>query len=80
VSSFPNPFTGQAMVQYHLPENSDGSVSLVVMNALGQKAESFHSLPAGGTLMWGNQLQAGIYYVQLLLNGQPVKTIKAAKQ
>jgi outer membrane usher protein FimD/PapC len=30
--------------------------------------------------MWGNQLQAGIYYVQLLLNGQPVKTIKAAKQ
>ncbi len=67
--NYPNPFSGETMISFSLPET--GMVHLSLVNALGQNVKHIVSEPmqAGShhLVIDGSDLAAGSYYCRLLL-------------
>jgi hypothetical protein len=67
VSNYPNPFNGQTIIKYNLPNQCD--IALEIYDILGQKIESFEkpNQPAGlGQITWGASGEpSGVYFYRL---------------
>ena len=69
---YPNPFNGQVIIPYQIPENSTGSI-LLILNLLGQEVQRIELDPKRRKVVWntmdehGHELATGIYLVQLQL-------------
>ncbi|MEE2765002.1 MAG: T9SS type A sorting domain-containing protein [Candidatus Neomarinimicrobiota bacterium] len=71
--AYPNPFNGQAMIKFKVPENAP--VSIAIYNSLGNKVY-YHQLSRteknGGSLVWlpyndqGKLLPSSSYFIQLV--------------
>lgn len=51
--NFPNPFIDQSTAFYQTGDVHSTSVSIEVVNAVGQPAETYTALPASGSITWG---------------------------
>lgn len=75
---FPNPFTQTTTIQYaleDLPENTH----LIINDLLGRNVQQQLLTQKSGNLTIGTDLQAGIYFVQLMADGAvstPMKVVK----
>ncbi len=77
--NFPNPFIDQSTAFYQTGDVHSTSVSIEVVNAVGQPAETYTALPASGSITWGKNLPAGIYLLRLISDGQVLRIMKAVK-
>ena len=72
VAIWPNPVVSSTNIQYDLPV-SNGSMTLVITNNIGQPARIVAGLPAAGAVVLGSLgLAAGIYTCVFLADGQLV--------
>ncbi len=74
----PNPFRGQAILDYTTP--AGGEYQVVVTDLLGREVETYTVDGTGGYLSVGAELRPGVYTARLQRDGQvsqPVKLIKA---
>jgi hypothetical protein len=78
----PNPATSQCMVQFKLAESAKVTVQVYSQNGSLMHVEQQKLLPAG---MYNypislSKLAAGVYYVQILIDGQKAETKTLIKQ
>ncbi|MCG8331993.1 MAG: choice-of-anchor B family protein [Chitinophagales bacterium] len=76
--AYPNPFSGQAELQFDLKEVRQNAL-VNVYNITGQKVESHILQDQNGRLAIGHQLTTGIYMVNLVVDGQIAKSIRVVK-
>lgn len=72
-----NPFRTGTVLQYELPD--DCSYHVLLVNALGQVVEKIELQDRFGELTLGEQLNNGVYFVQLCDDSAPLQTIKLLK-
>jgi len=76
--AFPNPFSGQTTLEYQLEEGfKDAQVS--VFNATGQLVGNYPLQNKFGMLNIGQQLNNGLYLVNLQVDGQLVQSLRVVK-
>lgn len=75
----PNPSTSIFTVQFEL-ENIASDTRLVVYNTLGQLIQQFELADQQGNISFGEELQTGVYFVNLLQGDTPSRTIRLVKQ
>ncbi len=78
LSAFPNPAQGAFTLDYDLP-GVTGPVELVFYSAAGQAMERHRLEMAAGQMQAGAKLPSGVYFVHLLVDGAPVKTLRLVK-
>ncbi|HNL38555.1 MAG TPA: T9SS type A sorting domain-containing protein, partial [Saprospiraceae bacterium] len=74
----PNPFRGQAILDYTTP--AGGEYQVVVTDLLGRQVQQYTVDGTGGYLSVGAELRPGVYLARLQHDGQmsePVKLVKA---
>lgn len=71
----PNP----SIVSFSLMNNSSNSVHPEVLNGLGQTIEQLKLLEPGKTIVFGNKLKPGIYYLRIISSQKELKTLKIFK-
>jgi hypothetical protein len=79
---FPNPASAQCMVQFRLAESAKVTVQVYYQNGSLMYTEQQKLLPAG---MYNypismTKMAAGVYYVQVMINGQKAETKTLIKQ
>lgn len=78
LTAHPNPSADQFNITYQL-QNDLSEAKLVVLNILGQVETTVALTQSEGTVIVGNNLDEGIYFVQIRAGGQtsnPVKVVK----
>lgn len=65
----PNPFNERTTIRYTLPEGA-GSGSIIVFNMTGQQIASYENLRGEDLVIEGNQMEAGMYFYSLIVNGE----------
>ena len=77
----PNPFIESTKISFNLPETE--KVELNIYNLKGQLVRSLYSgVASSQTLEWngkneiGKELQAGMYFYKLMVNGKTAETKK----
>lgn len=85
-NNYPNPFTNETLIQFHLPEI--GTVTMEIYNINGRKVKTLVSqrLDAGKhEIRWrslddnGNRVRSGIYFCKIQVKGQS-KTYHGSKK
>ncbi len=79
VAAWPNPFSQQINIRYDLADVANAA-SLSVYNVLGQQILHFHIDAQRGLLEIGEQLEKGIYIIQLEADGQLSRAKRVVKQ
>ncbi len=77
--NYPNPFNPVTKISYQLAVSSEQLVEIIVYNSAGQKIWSSpitdHSLRVTGSVLFnGSNLNSGIYYYSLVINGKEMDT------
>ena len=76
-----NPFTSETTLEYHIAQ--DAHVSVVIYDVTGKMVKILEDqdLPAGDyQAKWqANEAASGIYIARILVDGQPVQSIKLTK-
>ena len=75
-SAFPNPFADNSILDYDLNQDQ---ASLVVRNALGQLIEQRPLPGLSGQVTFGEEYEAGIYFLELQLDGTTLISEKVIK-
>ena len=75
----PNPFISTASIAYQL-NNLQQKGSIAVFDLLGKEVERYTLEQTSGQVAIGQQLGAGVYFVQLQLGNQQSRGIKIVKQ
>lgn len=79
LSAFPNPSAEAFSIQYNI-KNWQGTAQLVVYNLLGQAIENIVLENPEGKLEIGNELEQGVYFVQIQQAGELSASLKVVKQ
>lgn len=75
----PNPATDAFTVVYKLQNHYKNAV-FQVYNTIGQLVESVPVLTPNGFVVVGDNLPTGVYFVQLIVDGEQQKNVKVVKQ
>lgn len=78
VSVLPNPFKDQFELQYELTERFNQAF-VQVYNSLGQRVQNIELQAQAGKIELGQNLNAGVYLVQLEADGKLSKSLKVFK-
>ena len=76
LEAYPNPFGENITIKYELKSSN---ALLEVFNMVGQKVETRIINNANGTIQIGNNLDAGIYFVRIIQEGNVSKTQQIIK-
>ncbi len=79
ITASPNPSNSAFTLSYKI-DNWRNGASLLVYNALGQMVETHNLETQVGKIAVGNNLGEGIYFAQIVNNGEMVNPIKLLKQ
>jgi choice-of-anchor B domain-containing protein len=80
LSVYPNPFTSSATLDYNLPEGTESTAEVSVYTLLGEKVMHFRIKGTEGSVEFGRDLPAGIYFIRLSNGSQLLKTLKIVKR
>ena len=69
LNAYPNPFNNQFTVTYQFKE-AFNQAYIHIHNALGQRLQSIQLGAQAGTLQLGDQLEAGVYFLQVEADGK----------
>ncbi len=71
----PNPFNAQTRIRYQLAEGSQNA-EILVFDMNGRQLRAFSDLKAGDNslLLEGAELEAGMYFYSLIVNGEEIAT------
>ncbi|MBK9335505.1 MAG: hypothetical protein IPM98_02505 [Lewinellaceae bacterium] len=75
----PNPFTDQIRVLLLLENPTSARFEWRLVNVYGQNCRAGFIRPGSSATVEGNDLPAGLYFLQLLENGRPVQVRKLVK-
>ncbi len=75
----PNPFQEAITISYDLA-NFDHTAQLAIYNVLGQQVEQHYLTTAKANIEVGQDLQKGIYFVQISVSGHVSKAMKIVKE
>lgn len=76
---YPNPFQSELTIEI-LEDIQATSRQLLIWNSYGQLLEQWNVNPGRSNISLGNQYPSGLYYLQLLRDGEPVDNQKVIKQ
>jgi choice-of-anchor B domain-containing protein len=77
-TAFPNPFTENIAIGFNT-EIALENATIKVYNALGQLMETYQVAGNSGVVAVGNDLQAGLYFVELAVAGKVIQQEKIVK-
>ncbi|NJN77657.1 MAG: T9SS type A sorting domain-containing protein [Saprospiraceae bacterium] len=76
INAYPNPFSESMKIDYELNSNNG---TLEVFNLVGQTVETHAINNKEGSILIGNNLETGIYFVRIIQNGQVSTAQKVVK-
>ncbi len=75
----PNPFSNEENISYHF-NNLSSDARIEVYDLFGNKLESFPVTTSNGSISFGKNLLAGVYFVHLVENNRTLGVVKVVKQ
>lgn len=76
---FPNPFTGQAQVQYHLGKAPSDDAKIMVMDITGRVLREEKIESVDGIIQLGSETSTGVYLVTVKNGDEVILPVKAVK-
>ncbi len=82
ITGYPNPFTDNTNIKYHISADANVSISIVDMNGKVMKVmDQGKQLQGGYTINWSSgNIPNGLYFANLSINGRKTQTVKLIKQ
>ena len=80
LNATPNPFTTALMVDYDYSQMNASVAVLNVFNVVGQKIEQVNINDNKGQVQIGDNLNPGVYFLQLEIDGKVNRSMKLIKQ
>lgn len=78
IQSFPNPFNNISVIVYHFA-NINSSSKVAITDVIGQNVATYAVTDTDGKIQIGQNLNAGVYFVQLKDDVTIYKTLKVVK-
>lgn len=74
----PNPFSTNTVIRFFIPENNQGTASIMVYSSMGQLVKTFpvSARGKGEITISANELASGNYIYELQVNGQKIDSKK----